>query len=159
MSELITVGFKGEFTADEVLIDLLKLEEKHKINFDDAVVAIIKKDGTIKIKQSKLLIIGDAVLGTLAGVALMGPVGLLVGGVIGAAVGEAYKTYKHIGISDEFVKDVASILEPGSSAIFMRIDKTTSESVVDELKKYHGKLLRSSLSIKDEQELSKALVS
>jgi uncharacterized membrane protein len=158
MSELITVGFKGEYTADEVLLDLLKLEEIHKINFDDAVVAVVKKDGSIKIKQSNLLVLSDAALGCLAGMVLGGgPIGLLVGGVIGAAVGETYKVLKHIGISDAFVKDVASILEPESSVIFMRIDRAKSESVVDELKKYHGKLLRSSLTIKGEQELVKAL--
>ena len=86
MSELIAVGFKGECTADGVLIDLFKLEEKHKINFDDAVVAIRKMYGTIKIKQSNLLVLTDAVLGSVFGI-VGGPVGILVGGVIGAAVG------------------------------------------------------------------------
>ena len=46
-------------------------------------------------------------------------------------------------------------MEPGNSAIFFRVHKTISDSVVEELKKYNGKLLRSSLSIKDEQELVK----
>jgi uncharacterized membrane protein len=156
MSELITVGFKGEYTADEVLIDLLKLEEKHKINFGDAVVAIRKMDGIIKIKQSNLLVLTDAVLGSVFGI-FGGPVGILVGGVIGAAVGESVKILKHIGISDDFVKSVAEILEPGSSAIFIYVNKSISESVVEELKKHHGKLFRSSLCIKDEEGLVKAL--
>ena len=156
MSELITVGFKGEFTADEVLIDLFKLEEKHKINFDDAVVAIRKMDGAIKIKQSHLLVLTDAVLGSVFGI-IGGPVGILVGGVIGAAVGETVKVLKHIGIDDDFVKSVAEILEPGSSVIFIRVNNAISESVVEEFKKYHGKLLRSSLCIEDEEGLANVL--
>ena len=48
MNELITVGFKGEFSADEVLLDLEKMQQIHKINLDDAVVVVRKADGTIK---------------------------------------------------------------------------------------------------------------
>jgi len=156
MSELITVGFKGEYSADEVLLDLLKLEDEHKANFEDAVIAIRKKDGTIKIKQSNLLVMTDAVLGSVFGL-FGGPLGILVGGVIGAGVGKTVKILKHIGISDDFVKSVADILEPESSAIFIRVNKSISDSVVDEFKKYHGKLLRSSLCIDDEEKLVNAL--
>ena len=157
MSELITVGFKGEFTADEVLLDLEKMQQIHKINLDDAVVAIRKGDGTIKIKHSNLLVMSDAAMGSLFGMVVGGPAGLLVGGVIGAAVGETVKILSHIGITDEFVKGVADVLAPGSSAIFFRVHKSISDAVVDELKKFNGELLRSSLSVKDENELITAL--
>ena len=157
MSELITVGFKGEFTADEVLLDLEKMQQIHKINLDDAVVAIRKADGTITIKHSNLLVMSDAAMGSLFGMVVGGPAGLLVGGVIGAAVGETVKILKHIGITDEFVKGVADVLAPGNSAIFFRVHKSISDAVVDELKKFNGKLLRSSLSVEDEKELITAL--
>jgi uncharacterized membrane protein len=156
MSELIIVGFKGELTADEVLLDLEKMQQIHMIDLDNAVVAIRKHDETVKIKQSNFLVVRDAAMGSLFGMAL-GPFGLLVGGLIGAAIGETVKIIKHIGISDDFVKEVAEILEPGNSAIFIRVHKTVSESIVSELKKYNGRLLRSSLSINDEKELVKAL--
>jgi uncharacterized membrane protein len=157
MSELITVGFKGVYAADEVLLDLEKMQQIHKISLDDAVVAVRREDGTVKIKHSNLLVMSDAAIGSLFGMVVGGPVGLLVGGVVGAAIGETVKVLAHVGISDAFVKEVAEILEPGSSAIFFRVHKTISDSVVEELKKYNGRLLRSSLSINDEQELTKAL--
>jgi len=157
MSELIIAGFKGEFAADEVLLDLEKLQQVHKIDLDDAVVVVRKGSGPIKIKHSNLLVMTDAAMGSLFGMVLGGPVGLLVGAVIGAAVGETVKVLTHIGISDDFIKEVADILEPSSSAIFIRVHKHISEGVVEELKKYNAKLLRSTLSIKDEQELLKEL--
>ena len=83
MSELITVGFKGELAADEVLLDLEKMQQIHKISLDDAVVAVRKADGTVKIKHSNLLVMSDAAVGSLFGMVLGGPAGLLVGGVIG----------------------------------------------------------------------------
>lgn len=157
MSELIAAGFQGEYTADEVLIDLEKLQQTHEINLDDAVVAIRKGDGTIKIKQSNILVMTDAATGSQFGLLLGGALGVLVGGVIGAAVGETVKILQHIGISDDFIKNVADLLAPGSSAIFIRVHASLSDHVVDELKKYRGNLLRSSLSVQDEQELVKEL--
>ncbi len=157
MSELIIVGFKGERTADEVLLDLENMQQIHQINLDEAAVAIRKGDGPIKIKHCNLLIESDAAVGCLFGMVVAGPIGLLVGGVIGAAIGETHKILTHIGISDNFVKEVANIMEPGSSAVFIRVHKSVSQNVVDELVKYDGKLIRSSLSISDEKELIKAL--
>lgn len=157
MSELIIAAFKGEFAADEVLLDLEKMQQVHKLDLDDAVVVVRKGNGPIKIKHSNVLVMTDAAMGSLFGMVLGGPVGLLVGAVIGAAVGETVKILTHIGISDEFIAQVAEVLEPASSAIFLRVHKHISENVVEELKKYNGKLLRSTLSIKDEQELVKAL--
>lgn len=157
MSELIIAGFKGEFAADEVLLDLEKMQQVHKIDLDDAVVVVRKGSGPIKIKHSNLLVMTDAAMGSLFGMVFGGPVGLLAGAVIGAAVGETVKILTHVGISDQFIKEVAEVLEPSSSAIFIRIHKHISEGVVQELKKYDAKLLRSSLSIKDEQALLKEL--
>jgi uncharacterized membrane protein len=157
MSELIIAGFKGEFAADEVLLDLEKLQQIHQIDLDDAVVAVRRRDGQIKIKHSNMLVMTDTAMGSLFGMVIGGPVGLLVGAVIGAAVGETVKILTHIGISDDFIKEVSELLEPSSSAIFLRVHKHISDGVVEELKKYNAKLLRSSLSIKDEQELLAAL--
>ena len=157
MSELIIAGFKGEFAADEVLLDLEKMRQIHMIDLDDAVVAVRKADGTIRIKHSDLLVMTDTAMGSLFGMVLGGPVGLLVGALIGAAVGETVKALTHIGISDDFIKEVSEMLEPASSAIFIRVHKHISDSVVEELGKYGAKLLRSSLSIHDEKELRKAL--
>jgi uncharacterized membrane protein len=45
MSELIVAGFNGEFTADEVLLDLLKMKQIHLIDLDYAVVVCRRADG------------------------------------------------------------------------------------------------------------------
>ncbi len=152
MSVLIVVGFKGEFTADEVLLDVEKMSQIHKVNLDDAVVAIRKMDGTVKIRHSNILIYSDAATGSQYGI-FAGPTGILVGGLIGAAIGKSIKTFLHIGIADTFVKEIAAILELGCSAIFIRAHKAISENIVEELKKFNGTLIRSSLSVENEQEL------
>jgi uncharacterized membrane protein len=66
------LGFKREFAADEDLIDVEKLQQIHKIVLDDAVVAIRREDGRIKIKHSNILLLSDATKGCQFGLVLAG---------------------------------------------------------------------------------------
>lgn len=45
MSDLIGIGFPDEFKADEVLIELRKVEREHMLDLEDAAIAIRNKDG------------------------------------------------------------------------------------------------------------------
>jgi uncharacterized membrane protein len=52
MSDLIVIGFSDEFKADEVLIDLRRLELDYLIDLKDAAIVVRNKDGKVEIKQS-----------------------------------------------------------------------------------------------------------
>jgi uncharacterized membrane protein len=158
MSELIVVGFKGQFTADEVLLDIFKLEQVHLIDLDDAAVAVRKKDGTIVLKHSNILVMADAAAGCgwglLIGTVCLNPLmGTLVGGIIGATVGKITKVVEKIGIKNDFINELAETLTPDSSAIFILVRKGSPDKVAEEFGKFHGKLLRTSLSPESEAEL------
>jgi len=157
MSELIVAGFKGEFTADEVLLDLLKMKQIHLIDLDYAVVVARRDDGSIRVSHNNVVVHADVTAGGQWGILFGGPVGYIIGGIIGAVIGETVKGLKKIGIQDDFIKDVSETLEPGSSAIFIRVRKALSDKVVEELKKFDAKLLRSSLTITNEADLLKEL--
>jgi len=162
MRDLIVAGFNGQFTADEVLLDLMKLNQVHQIDLEDAAVAIRKKDGTIAIKQTSVLVMADAAVGggcgLLIGAVCLNPLmGTLVGGIVGAAVGKIIKLVEKIGIKEDFIKGVADTLKPDSSAIFVLVSKGLSDQVAKELSKFNGSLLRTSLSPKNEEELNKIL--
>ncbi len=162
MSEIIVAGFKGQFSADEVLLNLYKLEQVHLIDLDDAAVAIRKKDGTIVLKHSNVLVMSNAATGCgwglLIGTVCLSPVmGALVGGIIGAAVGEITKVVEKIGIKDDFIRELADTLTPDSSAIFILVRKGTPDKMAGELGKFGGKLLRTSLSPESEAELREIL--
>lgn len=162
MSELIVAGFKGEFAADEVLLKLLKMEQIHLIDLEDAAVATRKKDGTFIIRHSNVLVMADAAKGSgwglMIGTVLLNPLmGTLAGGVVGAATGKIIKVLKKIGINDDFIEEIGDTLSPDSSAIFILIRKSLPDRVVEELGKFDGKLLRSSLSPENETELKKVL--
>jgi uncharacterized membrane protein len=81
----------------------------------------------------------------------------LLGTAVGAAGGAASGALSDVGISNDFMKDLASTLKPGSSALFVLVRKATPDKVLDELKKFEGKVLHTSLSKEDEAVLQAAL--
>jgi uncharacterized membrane protein len=62
-----------------------------------------------------------------------------------------------IGISDDFMKQLASGITNNSSVLFVLVRQATPDQVVEEIQQYGGSVLRSSLSHEDEAKLQAAL--
>ena len=157
MSDLIVVGFKDEFKADEVMSELRRLQSEYLVDLEDAAVVVRNQEGKVKIKQAQELVAAGAVSGSYWGVLLsvlfFNPIFALVGVAAGALSG----ALTDIGIDDNFMRDLGSTIEPGTSAIFVLIRKSTPDRVLADLSKYEGKVLRTSLSKEDEAKLQAAL--
>lgn len=157
MSDLIAIGFKDEFKADEVLIDLKKMEREYLIDLEDAAIVVRNKQGKIKIKQTQELVASGALSGgfwgLLFGVIFLHPLLALFGAAVGAISG----ALTDIGIDDDFIREIGNTLEPGTSAIFVLVRKSTPDKVLEEISKFEGKVLRTSLSREDEAKLQAAL--
>ena len=157
MSDLIVVGFKDEFKADEVMSELRRLQSEYLVDLEDAAVVVRNQEGKVKIKQAQELVAAGAVSGSYWGVLLsvlfFNPIFALVGAAAGALSG----ALTDIGIDDNFMRDLGSTIEPGTSAIFVLIRKSTPDRVLANLSKFEGKVLRTSLSKEDEAKLQAAL--
>jgi uncharacterized membrane protein len=62
-----------------------------------------------------------------------------------------------VGINDDFMKDLASTLTPGSSALFILVRKVTPDKALEELRGVGGKIIQTSLSHDAEEKLQAAL--
>jgi uncharacterized membrane protein len=62
-----------------------------------------------------------------------------------------------VGIDDQFMKELAGTLQPGSSALFVLVRKTTADKVLEELQGTGGTIIKTSLSHQDEAKLQAAL--
>ncbi len=62
-----------------------------------------------------------------------------------------------IGIDNDFMKGLAKEMEPGHSVLYVLVREATTDKVLDELSKYKGKVLRTSLSHESESKLQAAL--
>lgn len=162
MADLVVLDFDGTDTADIVLGKLRQLRKEHLIDMVDAVVVIRPEEGDIQIKQSvNLTAIGagsgmstGALIGTLAGLLVLNPMaGLAIGSMAGAAMGALSGRLSDYGINDQFIKDLGQTIKPGTSALFVLVTKATTDKVVDEIRHYQPRILKTSLTQEQEGKL------
>jgi uncharacterized membrane protein len=167
MAERVVIGFEGKHRAAEVLNQLQAMDQSFEIDLKDAVAAYRTDNGKLRIDQSvqpttKEGAAWGAMLGGLIGAALLAPftagasaaaaasaigAGLFTGGVTGAAIGaEDADTWKQTyGISDDFVKQVGGMVQPGQSAVFVLARTSDPAAVAERFRGYGGKVLRTTL--------------
>jgi uncharacterized membrane protein len=158
MSTLVVVGYDDMFKAEEVRIKLMKMQKDYLIDLGDAVVAVKDQAGKVKLHQAVNMTAAGAVSGgfwgTLIGLIFLNP---LIGLAVGATTGAVSGALTDLGIDDKFMTDLAGTLKPGSSALFVLVQKATPDKVLEELAGTGGKVLKSSLSHDDEAKLQAAL--
>lgn len=158
MSTLVVVGYDDMFKAEEVRLKLMKMQKDYLIDLGDAVVAVKDQSGKVKLHQAVNMTAAGAVSGgfwgTLIGLIFLNP---LIGLAVGATTGAVSGALTDLGIDDKFMKDLAATLKPGSSALFVLVQKATPDKVLDELSGTGGTILKSSLSHDDEAKLQTAL--
>lgn len=158
MADLVVIGYDDEFKAEEVRLTLAKLQKEHLIELEDAAVVVKNKDGKVKLKQAVDLAAAGAVSGSfwglLIGLLFLSP---LLGAVAGAAGGAIGGALTDIGVDDNFMKELGATFEPGTSALFVLVRKVTPDKVLDEIAPFGGKVLRTSLSKDQENQLQEVL--
>ncbi len=167
MPDLVCIGFPDRETADRALDDLRRLQRDYLIDLEDACVAVREADGRVRLKQAvDLVSIGAAgsglsgmLWGSLVGLLFLNPLaGMAVGGAVGAGAGALAGTVADYGIPDDYIRQLAGTLEPGTSALFVLIRKVNPDKVLPELEKYRGaRILRTSLTTEQERRLGDAL--
>ncbi len=158
MRNLIVIVYPDEMQAEHVRLDFLKMQKEYLLTLEDAVIAVKKQDGKVKLLQMYHLAMGGAISGalwgTLIGLIFMMPIfGLVVGAGTGAVAG----ALSDVGINDDFMKNLAQSLKPGSSALFVLVDSELTDKVLKELEGTGGKIIQTSLSTVDQEKLQKVL--
>jgi uncharacterized membrane protein len=160
MADLVAIEYDDEYKAHEVRLTLLKLQQEYLIDLNDAVVAVKDADGKVKLHQAVNMTAAGATRGgfwgTLMGVLFLGPF-FGIGTLAGAAAGAVSGALTDIGINDDFMKKLSEGFKPRTSALFVLVRSATPDKVVDEIKKYGGTVLQSSLCHEKEAKLQVAL--
>jgi uncharacterized membrane protein len=158
MSDLVFIAFPSEQKAEEVRDKVLAMQKEYLIELGDAVVAV--KDGNGRVKLNQLInttatgAISGAFWGTLIGLIFLNP---LLGMGIGAASGAIGGKLTDVGINDEFMKDAAGALQPGTAGLFLLVRKMTTDKVLADLEGVGGTVMRTSFDETKEAALREAL--
>ena len=160
MANLVVIEYDDEYKALEVRLTLLKLQQDYLIDMEDAVVAVKDANGKVKLHQAVNMTAAGAarggLWGSLIGVLFLGPF-FGIGTLAGAAAGAVSGALTDIGINNDFMKKLSEGFQPGTSALFVLVRSSTPDKVVEEIKKYGGTVLQTSLSHEEEAKLQAAL--
>jgi uncharacterized membrane protein len=162
MRDLVIAVFNERFEAEEVRLDLLKRQHEHLIDLEDAVVLIRDQKGKVKLSHVSHLTSAGALtggfLGTIFGVMLLNPIFALAGLATGTVLGGISGSLSHAGINEEFMRDFAEHLQPGTSALCVLVTEHL-DKVLEELKRFQAKILRTQVMLEAEAMLKEALTS
>jgi uncharacterized membrane protein len=158
MADLIAIGYPDEATADAAAAEAQRLARDLIIQPDAIAVIVRDEEGCYHVHTNHHLVGGGATWGMfwglLFGLLFFIPVfGMAIGAGMGALMGKLTKS----SIDKQFQDQVRDMLKPGTSALFLMLEKITPDKAVDAMSKYGGTVLKTSLSKADEQELQEAL--
>lgn len=166
MADLVCVAFDDPTAADRALAALTAMQKEHLIQLKDACVVIRPPEGEIQLKQAVPLTRLGATTGAASGALWGGLIGLLflnplagmaIGAGVGAASGAVAGKLSDYGIDDGFIEELGGTIKPGSSALFLLVQKVTADKVLPQLAEFRGRVLKTSLSDAQEQRLREAL--
>jgi uncharacterized membrane protein len=177
MAELIVVGFKKDmYRASEVLNTLKDMNNSWVVDLNDAVAAYRDYSGKLRVDQSYQPTTGEGaawggLLGGLLGAVLAIPLAggasaaaavaaaALGGGALGAGAGalDASGWKEDFGISDDFVRHLGAIIQPGDSAIFALLRTIEPHLVAEQFRGYGGTILRTTLSAAQKEKVEATL--
>ena len=158
MADLIAIGYPDETTAYAAADETRQLAADLIIQPDAIAVITRDTDGTYHTQTSHHPVGGGAMWGMfwgfLFGLLFFIPVlGMAIGAGLGALMGKFTKT----SIDKQFQDQVRDMVQPGTSALFLILEKVTPDKAVEAMSKYGGTVLKTSLSNDDEKELQEAL--
>ncbi len=147
MSQLLVAGFNEKYKADEVMLDLLKKGQQHLDDLEDAVVVTKNAQGKIRVKPYYDLL-----------AATQGNKSKFWGSIITTLFESSdQEALSKIGLNNQICLEIQEMMQPNSSIIIVLVENINLEQATEELQKYQGKVLHTTLSFESEEELLKAL--
>ena len=158
MADLIAIGYPDQATADAAAEEARRLARDLIIQPDAIAVIVRDEEGGYHVHTNHHLVGGGATWGMfwglLFGLLFFIPVfGMAIGAGMGALMGKVTKS----SIDKQFQDQVRDMLKPGTSCLFLMLEKVTPDKAVEAMSKYGGTVLKTSLSKEDEKELQEAL--
>ena len=140
--DILAVVLDKPSRASELLLALVNLSGEGKLQMHDAVI-VAKDDAgktqvveTVDVTPAKGALSGTW-WGMLAGLLIGGPV-FLGAAIGGAAAGALYGKLVDKGLQDQWVKDMAEWISPGTSALLLLVDHGFHPDLLTELGRFEG---------------------
>ena len=147
---LWAVGFDGTGRAVQVRDEITRLAwENHQLILLDVAVAVRYPDGCFTLNGEPFPeltgIHGRTVAHFLAGLALGAPP--LCSPAVGAMFATLGATPAEVGISDHFVREVAGLIQPGTSVLFVLDEVGDLDAILHGIRGLGGTVLKTNVDL------------
>jgi uncharacterized membrane protein/sporulation protein YlmC with PRC-barrel domain len=145
--ELIVAVYDDASDASEVQ---KQLKEKSADSVRNSAIVVKDKDGKTHFKETQDVDakhgrIFGAISGGLIGL-IGGPVGAIVGALAGAITGGIVAKHVDMGFSDQFLRRLQELLQPGSSGLLVLVESQHAAEIAQMLKENTDVVLRHTLA-------------
>jgi uncharacterized membrane protein len=156
VSELAAVIYPDEHRASAVLTTLKEEQIVSRLNLSDAVSVTRKSDGKVRLDRGKSHAdkVGDAFWEMLVGLLFLTT---SIGVVADERASNPSGMLSDYGIDDKFVQQLDTQVTPGSSAVLILVWDATPDTVLSEVAKFGGTMLRTGLGKEADVRLWEAL--
>jgi uncharacterized membrane protein len=150
-THLWAIGYDDMGRADQVRDEITRLGwEQHHLLLRDTAVVVRRPDGSFSFDRERFPsvtnILACTTVGFLAGLVVAAP---LAGAAIGALLGGAGTTAAaaSAGIDNNFLLDVAGVMKPGSSALFVLDDEGDMDAILHGIRGLGGTVLKTNVDL------------
>ena len=147
---LWAIGFDNMGRAAQFRDEITRLGwKKHDLILLDVAVAVRYPDGSFTLNGEPFPAAtkphGGTVAHFLAGLALGAPP--LTGPAVGALLGEFGAGTVAVGISDDFVREVADLIQPGTSVLFVLDEGGDMDAILHAIRGLGGTVLKTNVDL------------
>jgi uncharacterized membrane protein len=150
-AHLWAIGYDDMKRADQVRGEITRLGwEQHYLLLEDVAVVVRHHDGSFTFDRKQFPgvtnILACTTVGFLAGLVLAAP---LAGAAIGAVLGGAGTTAAaaSAGIDNDFILDVAGLMKPGTSALFVLDAEGEMDVILHAIRGLGGTVLKTNVDL------------
>jgi uncharacterized membrane protein len=160
-AHLWAIGYDDMGRADQVRDEITRLGwEQHYLLLEDVAVVVRHPDGSFTFDRKRFPgvanILACTTVGFLAGLVVAAP---LAGATVGALLGGAGTTAAaaSAGIDNDFILDVAGLMRPGTSALFVLDDEGDMEVILRAIRGLGGTVLKTNVDLEQAKRVQSAL--
>jgi uncharacterized membrane protein len=146
-NSLIALAYPDRGAAESAAADLESLADEHEVKLRDSAIVVKDAGGRIELHQTRELSVGEGLIaggtvGFLLGLAVGGPIGATVAGMVAGGGFGVFDT----GIKNKRLRSLGEQLEPGQAGLVLLVAKADWAELRDSLASHHGEVLLAELS-------------